>query len=171
MTYTRYAKSMSISHLHQVQEQHWHAVAVDTLHSCSPYLLKQPQSGSVTWIPTINPKSIPAAATSADTNSSILSQLHQPKLSNSRRGVTWSYHSRLLQVHSGHHPPCPLELLPFTFGPPLDWPFGFGPPGPPPDKILPLLLPKVPPPPPMLPPPPEAGGGKVWPPPYAGGYP
>lgn len=85
--------------------------------------------------------------------------------------VTWSYHSRLVQVHSGHHPPCPLELLPFTLGPPLDWPFGFGPPGPPPDMILPLLLPKVPPPPPMLPPPPEAGGGKVWPPPYPGGYP
>ena len=99
---------------------------------------------------------------------------HRPELSNYYkwgRWVTWSYHSRLVQVHSGHHPPCPLELLPFTLGPPLDWPFGLGPPGPPPDIILPLLLPKVPPPPPMLPPPPEAGGGKVWPPPYPGGYP
>lgn len=83
MTYTRCAKSMSISHLHQVQEHHRHAAAVDAFHSCSQYLLKQPHSETVTWIPTINPKSILAAATLADTNTSILSQLQQPMLSNS----------------------------------------------------------------------------------------
>lgn len=77
---------------------------------------------------------------------------------------TWSYQSRLEQVHSGHHPACPPELLPFTLGPPLDWLLGLGPPGPPADIIFPLLLPNVPPP-PIPPPPPEVWGGKVWPPP------
>lgn len=83
ITYARCAKSMSISHLHQFQDHHWHAVAVEALHSCLQYLLKQAHPGPVTIIPTINPKSILAAATSAHTNTSILSQLHQSKLSNS----------------------------------------------------------------------------------------